>query len=810
MMTRRWLTTLVTLGCALLVAACGGGSGRGGTDIAVTGAGPSETVLSGDTAVFVMTVANVGDNDASDITVVDLVGDQLTLTEIVCTAEGGAVCPDPDVSMVVSSLPQGSSLTFTVSARVANGASGSFVNTMSATYGDDVDRANNSVTVDGTAYSPNGDIVVGGTGPTGSVAAGGSAEFVMTVRNQGPDEATGVHIVNTVGGNLTLTNVECSATGGAVCPSTLGIVMDVERLPVGGALEFSITTSIAVGTSGTIANTLNVTVDNDATRTDNSFVATGTAAAYNLNVTGTAPTGPIQGGSLAIFTAIVANSGPSSAQDVVITDTTGPNLTLQKVTCTATGEAICPTTLGATMVAPSIPSGDSLSFSVQARVTAGANGTLSNTLNATALGEARPADNTDTASVAAVSADLGVSQTAAATVGAGGSAVFTAVVANPGPGAAANITVMETLTAGYSASIACTASSGATCPTALGTAMTVPNLPVGRSLTFTYTVPVSAAARGNIVNTVQVAASADADTGNNSASATTTAIDARNGSYKAYAADGRPYELTVDFDARTYTMAGNAQTVVKSFTTGTNGDFTVSGNARFRVATDLLVGGHDFGAGVVPFVAARSFATGLSELAGSYNLATRNLLGLAPVTHAGTARISGNVLQVCQSNTSLKTPQNCDAGALKSYVLSISGNVVTGIESVTGEIHSFRLARTGALKVLLSAETALDGSQQLRIGLPDTAALSGGSLRGSSSTGDWGVMSLSTSNYAFAGSIASDSASLTRISAGPSGMLSGRRSSDSEQIYVMQASPIAIVVGDFGGLASGLLQIAAP
>ena len=122
-MTKRWLSTWATLACSLMLVACGGGSGRGGSDVAVTGTGPVAQVLGGEVAVFVMTVANIGDNPANTVNLVNLVGNQLALTGITCSASGGAVCPETvGVTMTITSLPAGGSLAFAVSARVAAGA----------------------------------------------------------------------------------------------------------------------------------------------------------------------------------------------------------------------------------------------------------------------------------------------------------------------------------------------------------------------------------------------------------------------------------------------------------------------------------------------------------------------------------------------------------------------------------------------------------------------------------------------------------------------------------------------------------------
>jgi hypothetical protein len=301
----------------------------------------------------------------------------------------------------------------------------------------------------------------------------------------------------------------------------------------------------------------------------------------------------------------------------------------------------------------------------------------------------------------------------------------------------------------------------------------------------------------------------ESDLTNNVATATAVAVDERNGAYKAYAADGRLYDLTIDFDALQYTMSGNGQTVQRSFVAG-NGEYVVAGTSRLRVAEDLVVGSHDFGNGPVPYVAARRFASTIVD--GVFNLATRNVAadGTAS-THPGTARISGNILSVCQTDTGVDAPQNCPV-VLASYLLTLNGNVLTGVDAGNATF-TFQLARSGASVILLSAAPAADGSQQLRIGLQESAGLSWGTLHGPTSTGDWVTMLLDSANieYAVLGATTNDQAGLQKISnGGPFAMMTGKRLSDSADIFVMQATPLAVMVGAFDGTANGVLQVAVP
>jgi len=406
--------------------------------------------------------------------------------------------------------------------------------------------------------------------------------------------------------------------------------------------------------------------------------------------------------------------------------------------------------------------------------------------------------------------DLAVSQVGPSSVAAGTTATFTALVVNAGRNNADNIVITETLTAGYTATVTCVASVGAICPATLGPTMTLPSLSPGRSLTLTYAVAVPADKRGDIVNQVAVSSSTDVDLSDNSATVTAHAIDGRNGAYKAYAANGKAYDLTIDFDALSYTITVNGAPVQKTFTADA-GEYVVGGQQRLRTATDLVIGNHDFGTGFVPYIAARRFGTTLVD--GVYNLATRNVAADgSATTHPGTARISGNVLSVCQTDVGVQATQNCPV-VLTSYLLSVAGDIYTGVDTSSGTVITFQLARSGASIILLSALTATDGTQQLRVGLQESAGLAWGTLFGPTNTGDWVTMVLDAGNvsYAVLGASTNDQAGLQKISnTGPFAMMVGKRLSDSADIFVLQTSPLAIAVGAFDDTASGTFQVAVP
>ena len=169
------------------------------------------------------------------------------------------------------------------------------------------------------------DLTVTGTGPAGVLYGGDTAVFTMTVGNSGEFDATDITITNLIGNQMAVTAMNCTASAGATCPATVSVVTTVPFLPAGGKLSFQVSALVAQGANGTLSNTLTASFASENDRTDNSATATATASGNNLSVTGTAPPGPLVEPA-ASFTMVVANSGPSDAQNVTITNALSANL----------------------------------------------------------------------------------------------------------------------------------------------------------------------------------------------------------------------------------------------------------------------------------------------------------------------------------------------------------------------------------------------------------------------------------------------------------------------------------------------------
>jgi len=425
-------------------------------------------------------------------------------------------------------------------------------------------------------------------------------------------------------------------------------------------------------------------------------------------------------------------------------------------------------------------------------------------------------------------ADLAVANTGPTEIYAGETVTHTITVTNEGPAGAADLSFTLHLDGAPAlGSMTCAATGGASCPAALGPSMTLASLPAGGGLVFKVDIPGVAGLTGAITTAMMVSAAADTNGDNNTSEATTIAMDVRNGDYTVFASNGRPYTLSLDFNAMTYQMVGSQMNAVGTITRDADGVgyvFGFTGTARFRTAADLVVGGFDFNLtdsnhpydhGVRPFVAARVFSTDTAALAGrSFNLLGVNLRrndSLESVVLPST--FGASTLQSCTAPVPVRVDQ-CPGEYLATYALTAVGSDIKGVEASTSEEIHFRLAQSGSSLILLRAEDAADASgRHFRVGLAETTGLAGGSFATSSTRAAWGTTTLTDTQYAYAatttaGSTIAESASLSPLTGvAPTGLRRGNRSTDAAAIYLAQNDPLTLMLGASGGLAEGTIDI---
>ncbi len=288
-------------------------------------------------------------------------------------------------------------------------------------------------------------------------------------------------------------------------------IWTVGGLSNGGSASLTIVATVTA--PGTITNTALVAGNQYDPNAANNSASTGTAQLVDLVVTKTVEVAAINVGSVASFTVTVANSGPGTAHNVVVSDPLPASLTF--VSDTPSAGSYDPATGDWTI--GTVGNGGSATLTLHATVTSGIPATNRASVKSLDEPQSSTANDSAGATVTPPLADLQVTKTVATSrPDLGDADSFTVTVTNSGPDDATAVTVLDVLPAGPTY-VSNTASQGSF-DSATGI-WTLGALANGASATLTMHVSVAAA--GDYTNTASVTHSDqyDPNSANNQASA---------------------------------------------------------------------------------------------------------------------------------------------------------------------------------------------------------------------------------------------------------------------------------------------------
>jgi uncharacterized repeat protein (TIGR01451 family) len=512
-------------------------------DLGVAKTGPSSAGPNTN-VVYTILVTNGGLDPALNLTLSDTLPGTMTFvslgqsgTPLSCSTPG--VGFGGTVTCTSASYPGGGSTTLTLTGHIPSGtpAGTLFANTVtiSSDTADDNPENNSSVTALTVSAV---DVAVAKTGPA-SANAGDPIAYTLTVRNNGPDTAVNVQMIDALPPNTTFVSLVQDTGPAAVCstpvpdsPGTVSCVFSV--LSSGAQANFTLT--IRAGNTTSITNTLTATTDSFDTDLSNNNASQGTTITPRADLA-IVKTGPatVTAGTDASYTVTVTNNGPSDAASVSWTDAVVSPLTFVSLTqtsgpafgCTAGGTITC--------TIATLSAGATATFSLVLHVPASTapGGTVSNTAVVSASTSDPESDNNQSTASATVttSADAGVVKTGPASVHAGTNITYTVTVTNAGPSDATTVSLTDTVPAGTTfVSENQTSGPTFTCltPASGGTGTITCNLatlPAGASATFSIVVKVALGFAGPVANTANVGATTpDPQSGNSSSTATTTVV----------------------------------------------------------------------------------------------------------------------------------------------------------------------------------------------------------------------------------------------------------------------------------------------
>lgn len=272
----------------------------------------------GQTLTYILTVANAGPSDARDVVLTDTLSPALSGGEY--SLDNGATWLPWSGSTALGTVASGVTRIVLLRGTVAANISGSISNTaIVSSSTDDPNPDNNSSSIV-TPISAAADLSVRKTVNPLTAAPGGLLTYTVTVRNGGPAEAEDVTLSDAAVMNA-LTGVQYSLDNGSAWADFTGPV-GLGTLAAGAQRTVLIRGTVPSTASGFIVNAAvagSLTPDPDPDNNSDSII-TPVAEEADLSVSKTARPNPAVPGETVTYTITIANSGPSSAQRVVLND----------------------------------------------------------------------------------------------------------------------------------------------------------------------------------------------------------------------------------------------------------------------------------------------------------------------------------------------------------------------------------------------------------------------------------------------------------------------------------------------------------
>ena len=364
-------------------------------DLSITKADSPDPVIAGINLQYILSATNNGPSDATGVTLTDtlpagVVLDSATPTQGSCSESGGTVTCN------LGGVGAGASASSSILVAVDPSTRGTITNTASVSASEpDPDASNNSATQD-TTVNAQADLSITKADSPDPVIAGINLQYILSATNNGPSDATGVTLTDTLPAGVVLdsatpTQGSCSESGGTVTCNLGGV-------GAGASASSSILVAVDPSTRGTITNTASVSASEpDPDASNNSATRDTTVNAQaDLSITKADSPDPAIVGRGVGYELVVINHGPSDATGVTLTDDLPPGVTYESAgvsqgKCAETG-AVVTCELG------TIPIGGSATTSLWAEVDAGRTGLLNN--SSTVAGLEPDADATNSVALA--------------------------------------------------------------------------------------------------------------------------------------------------------------------------------------------------------------------------------------------------------------------------------------------------------------------------------------------------------------------------------------------------------------------------
>ncbi|QDV71242.1 Large cysteine-rich periplasmic protein omcB precursor [Rosistilla carotiformis] len=348
-------------------------------DLAVTKQDSVDPVVPGNQMTYTLVVTNNGPSDASGVILTDVLPSGLTLVSNTAT-QGTVSSSGSTVTANLGNLASGATATITLTVNVASSVTAAFTNTATVTANETDSVAANNTASEPTAVDRQFDLRVEKSDSADPATPGGTLTYTITVFNDGPSDATGITLTDTLPAGVTF----ASGSNGLTAAGSV-VTANIASLASGASVPFTITVNIDPTATGTLSNTASVstTTGTELNTTNNSDTETTLLTpSIDLSITKTDSATTVRNGDTLTYTIVVTNSGPSTATGVTVSDPFPAGVTVTSVTSTV--GTVTNTANNVSGTIGTLAPGASATITVLATVNMATTGTIINTATVSA------------------------------------------------------------------------------------------------------------------------------------------------------------------------------------------------------------------------------------------------------------------------------------------------------------------------------------------------------------------------------------------------------------------------------------------
>ncbi len=492
-------------------------------------------LVAGGNAVFDIVVQNIGQTDATNVSVQDVIPGGLAFDSI-ANSSGAFTVTEAGVTVTVDvgTILASGTATFQILVDIGANQTADITNTATTSATEvDTDTTNNSDSA--TLDLIESDLRITKTDSPDPVNAGDQLVYTITVTNDGPDAASGVVVVDPLPAGVTFVSGDVGGNSNLVTfdAQSGDVTAVVGTLANAATSVITVTVAVDEAAASPLSNSASVTAtpntDPDATNnttSEDTTVQRLVDVAVDKTVSGT----PVAGQDVT-YTVVVSNGGPSEARAVTVTDTLPAGLTLVPASFNpgTSGATLAQNGQDLTFDLGDLSSGATGTFTFDVSIATSASGTIGNTaVVATTDTDSDSTNDSDTVNILVerrIDLILQKDVNLATAVPGQDQLVYSFTVSHDTDSIsdALTVSVTDTLPSGLTGTVISAPTADSTDFTGGVVTVNYDTIPIGETRTFTITVDVDEATTGVVTNPASVTSvGTELDVANNSDDASTT------------------------------------------------------------------------------------------------------------------------------------------------------------------------------------------------------------------------------------------------------------------------------------------------